>query len=123
MPFHASGSFAFVELSERRLPPLRAVLSLDELLPMSAETRGGGSGPWILFPEIIGTSVVAVLLPLPLVHLLVSGQAFAGIAGFAVWFAALFFAVKFVRRRQYVLGLFPMLALLGLFLVIRKAFQ
>jgi hypothetical protein len=78
------------------------------------------NGPWILFPEIIGVTVVALLLPLPLVHLLLSGHALAGIAGFALWFTALFFTVRFIRRRQYVFAYLPMLVVIGLFYIIYK---
>jgi hypothetical protein len=48
---------------------------------MSPEDQGGKPGPWILFPEIIGISVIALLSPLPLVHMMLSGQAFAGTVG------------------------------------------
>jgi len=93
---------------------------LDEAKTMNNEEHGGGPGPWILFPEIIGISVLALLLPLPLVHMLLSGQMLASIAGFAFWFAALFFAVRFIRRRQYGLVYFPMFAMVGLYFIIRK---
>ena len=86
---------------------------------MNTEDQGE-PGLWILFPEIIFISVLALLLPLPLVHLLLSGQVLAGIAGFAFWFAALFFAVHFIRRRQYALASLPMLAMLGLFFIVQK---
>jgi polyferredoxin len=78
------------------------------------------NSPLILFPEIIGVSVIALLLPLPLVHLLLSGHALAGIAGFALWFTALFFTVRFIRRRQYGLAYLPMLVLIGLFYLVQK---
>jgi hypothetical protein len=42
------------------------------------------------------------------------------IAGFVFWFASLFFAVRFMRRRQYGLAYFPMLAMVGLYFIIRK---
>jgi glucan phosphoethanolaminetransferase (alkaline phosphatase superfamily) len=74
----------------------------------------------ILFPEIIGVSVIAVLLPFPLVHLLLSGRALAGFGGFLLWFAALFFTVRFIRRRQYGFACLPMLVLLCLFYLIQK---
>jgi hypothetical protein len=87
---------------------------------MSTEKQKDGLGSWILFPEIIGISILTILLPLPLVHMLFSGQVLAGIVGFAIWFAALFCAVHFMRRRQYVLVWFPMLVMIGLFLAIKK---
>jgi hypothetical protein len=74
----------------------------------------------MLFPEVIGISILALLLPLPLVHMLLSGQVFMGIVGFVFWFAALFFAVRFIRRRQYVLVWLPMLVMVGSFLIIKK---
>jgi hypothetical protein len=102
---------------------LSYTLLLDEPKTMNTEKQGGGPGPWILFPEIIGISVLALLLPLPLVHLLLSGHALAGIAGFALWFAALFFTGRFIRRRQYGFAYFPMLAMVGLYFMIQKLCQ
>jgi polyferredoxin len=95
---------------------------LDEQT-MSTEDQGGKPGPWILFPEIIGISMIALLLPLPLVHMLLSGQAFAGIVGFAVWLVAVSLAVRFIRRHQYGLAYLPMFGLLGLFFLIWKLCQ
>jgi polyferredoxin len=90
---------------------------------MSTEDQGGKPGPWILFPEIIGVSVVALLLPLPLVHMVLSGKALAGAVGLAFWLVAVFFAVRLIRRRQYGLAYLPMLATAGLFFLIRKLSQ
>jgi hypothetical protein len=87
---------------------------------MNTEEQGGGHGPLILFPEIIGISILTLLLPFPLAHMLLSGRALLSIAGFALWFGALFFAVCFTRRRQYVLIYLPMLAMVGLYFIIRK---
>jgi hypothetical protein len=87
---------------------------------MNTDEQGGGRGPWTLFPEIIGISIIALLLPLPLVHMLMSGQALAGTGGFALWFAAVFLTVRFIRRRQYGLAYFPMLSIAGLFFIIYK---
>ncbi len=90
---------------------------------MNTEDQGGGPGPWILFPEIIGISVIALLLPFPLVHMVLSGQALAGTTGFAFWLVAVFLAVRFIRRRQYGLAYLPMLVLVGLFFLIRRLCQ
>jgi hypothetical protein len=90
---------------------------------MSSEEHDEQPGPWILFPEIIGTTVLALLLPLPLVHLLWSGHVLTGIGGFAVWVTGVFFTVVFLRRRQYGLACLPMLAIAGLFLIIYKMCQ
>jgi hypothetical protein len=89
-------------------------------LTMSDQKQKDGPGPLILFPEVIGISILALLLPLPLAHMLISGQVLMGILGFAAWLAALFFAVLFIRRRQYALVWLPMLVMVGLFFVIRK---
>ena len=70
--------------------------------------------------EIIFISTIALVLPVPLVHMLLSGHKLAGVTGFALWFAALFFTVRFMRRRQYALAWLPMLTILGLFFIIRK---
>jgi hypothetical protein len=87
---------------------------------MSRRRQDDEPGPWILFPEIIPISVVAVLLPLPFAHMLLSGQALAGIVGLAFWLVAVLLSVHFVRRRRYWLVLFPMLAMVGLFFAIQK---
>jgi hypothetical protein len=63
---------------------------------------------------------VAVLLLLPLVHMLLSGQALAGILGLALWLVAVLLSVHFVRRRKYGLVLVPMLAMAGVFFAIQK---
>lgn len=76
--------------------------------------------PIILFPEIIGVSLVALLAPAYLVRILLSGQMTAGIAGLALWFIALFFTVRFIWRRQYIFAYLPMIAMLGLYYVIQK---
>ncbi len=106
-----------------RLAPRHSGRALDVFTIMNAEKRGDGPGPWILFPEVIGTSVVALLLPLPLIHLIASGQVVAGGVGFVTWLAAVFFAVRFIRRRQYAFILLPLLALIGLFLVVLKVWH
>src|SRR6266568_496468 len=95
-----------------RSAPRHSGRTLDEPKTMKNEQQGGGPGPWILFPEIIGISVLTLLLPLPLLHMMLSGQVFAGIVGFTFWLAALFYAVRFMRRRQYVLVWFPMLVMI-----------
>ena len=87
---------------------------------MNPEKKDDRPGPWVLFPEIIGASVIALLLPLPLVHMLLAGQVLEGIVGFELWLAALVFAVRFIRRRQYALVWFPMLVMIVLFLIIKK---
>ena len=93
---------------------------MHEFKAMKTEKHEGGPGPWILFPEIIGISVLALLLPLPLIHMLLSGQALGGIAGFALWSGAIFLTVRFIRRRQYGLAYLPMAAMVGLFFIIQK---
>ena len=87
---------------------------------MSDQKQKDGPGPLILFPEVIGVSILALLLPLPLVHMLISGQVLLGILGFAFWLAALFLAVLFIRRGQHGLVWLPMLMMVGLFFAIRK---
>ncbi len=87
---------------------------------MSTEEQDDKQNPWILFPEIIFVSLLTLLLPLPLVHLLLSGQVFAGIVGFAFWLAALSFAVRLIRRQQYVLVWLPMFVMIGLFFIVKK---
>ena len=90
---------------------------------MSANEQPDGPGPWILFPEIIGISIIGLLLPLPLVHLLLAGHAFLGASGLLVWLVAVFFTVKFIRRRQYGFAYLPMGVIAGLFLIVYKLCQ
>lgn len=93
---------------------------MDEFGIMSTDRQRDGPGPWILFPEIIGVSVIGLLLPLPLIHLLFAGHAFLGTAGLLVWLAAVFFSVRFIRRRQYGLAYLPLAVIVGLFLIVHK---
>jgi len=96
---------------------------LDESGNVSANEQPDGPGPWILFPEIIGISIIGLLLPLPLVHLLLAGHAFLGASGLLVWLVAVFFTVKFIRRRQYGFAYLPMGVIAGLFLIVYKLCQ
>jgi hypothetical protein len=77
--------------------------------------------PVILFPEIIGVTVAAIATPVCLLKMLLSGHVIMGLVEFLCWSAALFFAVRFIRRRQCGFALLPMLVVLGLFLFIQKA--
>jgi hypothetical protein len=90
---------------------------------MSINEQRDGPRPWIVFPEIIGISIIGLLLPLPLVHLLLAGHAFVGASGFLVWLVAVFFSVRFMRRRQYGFAYLPMGVIAGLFLIVYKLCQ
>lgn len=90
---------------------------------MSDNDQTDGPGPWILFPEIIGISIIALLLPLPLIHLLLSGHAVLGASGFFVWLVAVCFTVRFIRRRQYGFAYLPMGIIAGRFLIVYKLTQ
>jgi len=82
---------------------------------MKPEERDDGHlGPWILFPEIIGVSILVIVALVCLVRLLLSGYVLAGLAGLALWSTVVFFAVRFIRRRQYFLAYLLILAILGL---------
>jgi hypothetical protein len=85
------------------------------------EENEQSESPVILFPEIIGVSIVTLLAPVGLIKLLVSGHAVVGMVGFALWFVALLFTVRLIRRRQYGFALLPMMALLGLYFLLYKA--
>ena len=87
---------------------------------MKTESQPDKVGAWILFPDIIRIAILAVLLPLPLVHLLLSGQALEGSVGLALWAAALYSTVRFLRRRLYLQAWIPMLVLVGLFLTVHQ---
>lgn len=90
---------------------------------MSAKKQPDGPGPWILFPEIIGIAIIGLLLPLPLFHLLFAGHAFLGASGLLVWLVAVFFTVKFIRRRQYGFAYLLMGVIAALFLIVYKLGQ
>jgi hypothetical protein len=77
-------------------------------------------GWWDIFPEVLGVLVVAVYLHFCFVHMPPAGQVLVGAAGFALWLAALFFAIRFMLRRKFGLAIFPMLALLGIFSILEK---
>jgi len=98
----------------------RLFLSLEEFETMSANDQRDCPSPWILFPEICGVSIIGLLLPLPLVHLLLAGHAGLGATGLLVWGAAVGFSVRFIRRRQYGLAYLPMVVIAVLFLVVYK---
>jgi len=72
---------------------------------------------------MIGLSVAALLLPLPLVHLLVSGHALVGITALFLWLVSVWFAVLSIRRRRYGLAYLPMLPIAGLFFIVQKLWQ
>jgi hypothetical protein len=90
---------------------------------VSANEKPDGPGPWILFPEIIGISIIGILLPLPLVHLLLAGHAFLAASGLLVWLVAVFFTVKFIRRPNYGFAYLLMGVIAGLFLILYKLCQ
>jgi hypothetical protein len=90
---------------------------------MSANEQPDGPGPWILFPEIIGISIIGLLLPLPLVHLLLAGHPFLGASGLLVWLVAVFFTVQFIRRRHYGLAYLSMGVIAVLFLIVYRLCQ
>ncbi len=92
--------------------------ALDEPANMSANAQPGGPGPWILFPEIVGISIIGLLVPLPLVHLLLAGHALLGASGLLVWLVGVFFGVRFIRRRQYGFACLAMGIIAGLSLIV-----
>jgi hypothetical protein len=75
----------------------------------------------ILFPEIIGVSLMAIIMPFLLVKMLRAGHLLASVAGFLVWGIALFIAVSCIRRRQYALAYLPMIVIFGLYFLVWKA--
>ena len=90
---------------------------------MSRDKKNNELEKWMLFPEVIGVLISGVLLPLPLLHLAVSGHALLGITGLLLWLSAAIFTVFFIRRRQYGMAYFPMLALICLFIAVYKICQ
>jgi hypothetical protein len=79
------------------------------------------SQPWIVFPEIIGVTIVAVSAPIYLARHLVAGHIALALAGFVCWLVGVGLTVVCLRKRMFVLAFWPMLLLLGVGLLIHKA--
>ena len=76
--------------------------------------------PLILFPEIIGVSRMAILMPFLLVKMLLAGQALEAGFGFLLWAGALIFMMCCLRRRHYYLAYLPMIVIFGLYFLLQK---
>jgi hypothetical protein len=84
----------------------------------SPEQASRGERAIILFPEIIGTAVTAIAIPILLFDMMRSGRILVGIVGFVWWCVALIFVVRLILLRRYTAALIPMLALWGLCLLV-----
>jgi hypothetical protein len=88
---------------------------------MSANKQPDGLGPWIFLDlHFIFVFFAALFLPLPMVHLLLSGHAFIGASGLLAWLAGAFITVRFFRRRHYGSAALCMAAICGLALIVYK---
>ena len=79
------------------------------------------SQPWIVFPEIIGVTIVAVSAPIYLVGQLVAGHIALALAGFVCWLVGVVLTVVCLKKRMFVLAWWPMFVLLGVGFLIHKA--
>jgi hypothetical protein len=78
--------------------------------------------PWIVFPEIIGATIVAVWAPIYLAKLLFAGHVVLSLAGFVGWLVGVALTVICLKERMYVLAFWPMLLLLlGVGLLVHQA--
>jgi len=88
---------------------------------MSAKKQPGWLGLWIFLNlDFIFVFFAALFMPLPMVHLLLSGHALIGTSGLLVWLAGAFFTVRFIRRRQYDSAALCIAAICGLALIAYK---
>tara|TARA_R110002072_G_scaffold14582_8_gene60188 strand:- start:37755 stop:38033 length:279 start_codon:yes stop_codon:yes gene_type:complete len=75
-------------------------------------------GPWLIFPEIIGVAVVAILAPFSLIEMYSNGKIIVPIIGFCCWLIALVYTVIFIKKGQYYLAWLPMCGILMVGLLI-----
>jgi hypothetical protein len=74
--------------------------------------------PWIVFPEIIGVSIVAIYAPLYLVQMFMAGHVVWSVMGLAGWAVGVATTVVCFKHRLYLLAFCPMLLMLGVGLLI-----
>jgi hypothetical protein len=88
---------------------------------MSAGKQSHWSGLWLFLDlHFIPVFFAALFMPLPFVHLLMSGHPSIGASGLLVWLAGVFFTVRFFRRRQYDTAALCITAICGLALIAYK---
>lgn len=78
------------------------------------------SSALLLFPEILGAAAAAVATPMLLWKVFAAGHVAWSIGGAACWVVSLWLATRMICRRQHALALIPMLAMLGLCLVLLR---
>jgi hypothetical protein len=69
--------------------------------------------PWIIFPEIIGASIVAIYAPFYLVQMFLAGHILWALLGFVGWLAGVTATVFCLKHRMYFMAIWPMLLVLG----------
>ena len=76
------------------------------------EDRSFPNGPWVIFPEIIGILIVAILAPFALIQMYSTGKVLLSIIGFCVWLVSIIYTSIFIKREQYFLAWLPMTGIL-----------
>ena len=69
--------------------------------------------PWIVFPEIVGATIVAIYAPFYLAKMFMAGHIALSVLGGVCWLAGVLGTVLCLKHRLYLLTLLPMLLVLG----------
>lgn len=77
--------------------------------------------PWIVFPEIIGATIVAIYAPFHLAKMFMAGHIALSFLGSVCWLAGIFGTALCLRYRLYPLTFLPMLLVLGAGVLINHA--
>jgi len=84
----------------------------------SEEEKASINQKWIVFPEIIGVSAIAIYAPFYLVHMFMAGHFVWSILGFIGWSAGVTATLFCFKHRLYFAALLPMLLIPGVGLLI-----
>ncbi len=71
------------------------------------------NNPAIIFPEIIGTTIVAIASPFYLYKLFENGYYLISGIGIIIWSVGIYFTIYALREKNYFIALLPMLMILG----------
>ena len=69
--------------------------------------------PAIIFPEIIGITIIALYTPFYLYKLFQIGHYLISGLGFLMWGIGVYFTIYSLKEKNYFLAIFPMLVILG----------
>ena len=74
--------------------------------------------PWILFPEIIGATIVAIYSPFYLAKMFFAGHVLLSLLGGIGWLAGAATTAWCLKQRLYMAAFWPMFIVLGVGLLI-----